>query len=44
VEGPDWGWEIALESDGSDSLLIIMDNITPQGEHARAVEISLRRG
>ena len=43
-EGPDWGWEIALESDGSDSFLIVMDNITPQGEHARAVEIALRRG
>lgn len=41
--GPDWGWEIAIEPDGRDSFRIVMDNITPGGERARAVEMSLAR-
>jgi hypothetical protein len=41
--GPDWGWEIAVEPDGRDSFRMVMDNITPEGHHARAVEISLSR-
>jgi hypothetical protein len=41
--GPDWGWQIAIEPEGPDALRVVMDNITPDGEHFLAVEIALAR-
>jgi len=36
--GPDWGWRIALQSQGPDDFRIVMHNITPDGQEALAVE------
>jgi hypothetical protein len=41
--GPDWGWRIALSTDESGALKILMDNITPDGQEAPAVETLLTR-
>jgi hypothetical protein len=40
--GPDWGWRIRVEP-GSGSLVIRMDNVSPDGEEYPAVEASYRR-
>ena len=37
-EGPDWGWRIAIGSDGPDKLHLLMYNITPDGAVYPAVE------
>ena len=42
-EGPDWGWRIALGSDGSDELHLLMYNIAPDGTVFPAVETRLAR-
>jgi hypothetical protein len=36
--GPDWGWRIAISTGEDGTLRILMDNITPDGEEAPAVE------
>lgn len=36
--GPDWGWRTEIEQPDPDTLVIVMTNITPQGEEAKAVE------
>jgi hypothetical protein len=41
--GPDWGWRLALETDGPDRCTLRMYNITPDGEEALAVETRLAR-
>lgn len=35
--GPDWGWRIALCSQGPDDFRIVMHNITPDGQQDLAV-------
>lgn len=39
---PDWGWRIRLAADG-DEMRLLMWNISPQGEDARAVVGTYRR-
>lgn len=41
--GPDWGWQIAIKAESQNTFRILMDNITPDGTHAPAVEIALTR-
>jgi hypothetical protein len=41
--GPDWGWRIRLESPTADELLVLMDNVSPDGLAEPAVRIDLRR-
>lgn len=41
--GPDWGWRIVLESGSADRFRILMDNITPDGQEAPAVEAEYTR-
>ncbi len=36
--GPDWGWRIAIEPVGRESLRIVMHNVSPEGEVWPAVE------
>ncbi|MBM4203716.1 MAG: DUF1579 domain-containing protein [Gammaproteobacteria bacterium] len=40
--GPDWGWRIEVHPNGSDSWQLLMFNVTPQGEEAKAVEVEFR--
>jgi hypothetical protein len=40
---PDWGWRIVLEPTQTGSLRMLMYNITPAGEQALAVEMTLTR-
>jgi len=42
-EGPPWGWRTEIEQPDTDTLVITMFNITPQGEDAKAVETRYRR-
>ena len=37
--GPSWGWRTRIEMPDPDHLIIIHDNITPDGDESRAVEI-----
>jgi hypothetical protein len=39
---PDWGWRIRLEADG-DELRLMMWNVSPEGEEARAVSGTYQR-
>jgi len=41
--GPDWGWRIALLTSDDGEFRIEMDNITPDGEEADAVELRFKR-
>lgn len=41
--GPDWGWRTEIEQPDADTLVIVMTNIAPQGEEAKAVETYYRR-
>jgi hypothetical protein len=41
--GPDWAWRIEIHPNGTDSWQLVMFNITPQGEEAKAVEVDFRR-
>jgi hypothetical protein len=36
--GPDWGWQIMIESEAMDLLRLRMINISPEGEKSLAVE------
>jgi hypothetical protein len=38
-EGPDWGWRTTLSQRPSGELVLQMTNITPWGEHGRAVRM-----
>ncbi|GAB4559136.1 MAG: DUF1579 domain-containing protein [Haliangiales bacterium] len=42
-DGPPWGWRTALTMPSADQLIITHFNITPEGQEAKAVEISYRR-
>ncbi len=41
--GPRWGWRTEIEQPDDDRLVIVMTNISPAGEEARAVEVDYRR-
>lgn len=41
--GPDWGWRIRLESPSAEELLVLMDNVSPEGLAEPAVRIDSRR-
>lgn len=41
--GPDWGWRITLTAESHDQCLVMMYNITPEGQEAEAVRMTLRR-
>ena len=41
--GPDWGWRITLTAESQDHCVLMMYNITPDGEEADAVRMELRR-
>lgn len=41
--GPDWGWRIVLSADTPEELHLRMDNITPEGQEALAVEARYSR-
>lgn len=41
--GPDWGWRIALRSDGPDAFTMLMYNATPEGQEDAAVEVVYSR-
>lgn len=41
--GPDWGWRTELSQPSDDALLIVMFNILPDGQEAKAVETQYRR-
>ena len=41
--GPDWGWRTVVEADAHDALRVMMFNVTPDGQEARAVEAVYRR-
>ncbi len=36
--GPDWGWRIAIEPIGRESLRVVMHAVSPEGEVSLAVE------
>jgi hypothetical protein len=38
-EGPDWGWRTTLSQRPSGELVLQMVNVTPWGEHGRAVRM-----
>lgn len=42
--GPDWGWQISIETQKIDVFHLIMHNITPEGEAFLAVDISCSPG
>jgi hypothetical protein len=41
--GPDWGWRTSFDLITPDRLVILMTNISPEGEESRAVEIEYAR-
>lgn len=41
--GPDWGWQISIESMEKNSFKMLMHNITPEGEKMLAVEAKYTR-
>jgi len=41
--GPRWGWRTEIEQPEDDRLVIVMTNISPSGEEAKAVEVEYRR-
>jgi hypothetical protein len=41
--GPDWGWRTVVEADAHDTLRVVMYNVTPEGQEARAVEAIYQR-
>ncbi|TWI03527.1 uncharacterized protein DUF1579 [Luteimonas cucumeris] len=41
--GPDWGWRTLIEQPDADTLVIVMNNITPQGDEMKAVETRYAR-
>lgn len=41
--GPDWGWRTEIEQPDADTLVIVMTNISPNGEEAKAVETRYAR-
>ncbi len=41
--GPDWGWRTTLDHVDEDHLLITAWNITPEGDEAKALEVSYAR-
>ena len=41
--GPDWGWRTVVEADAHDALRVLMFNVTPDGQEARAVEAVYHR-
>ena len=42
-EGPDWGWQISIETWDKDAFRMLMHNITPAGEEFLAVEAAYHR-
>ncbi|MFO7654828.1 MAG: DUF1579 family protein [Candidatus Krumholzibacteriia bacterium] len=36
--GPDWGWRLEIQPDGSEGFTLMMFNIDPEGQESRAVE------
>lgn len=43
-DGPPWGWEITVSlRPGGDELVVQMTNVSPWGEHGRAVRMIARR-
>ena len=42
-DGPDWGWHTTLALRPSDQLVLQMTNVTPWGEHGRAVRMVFDR-
>ena len=41
--GPRWGWRTEIEQPDDDHLVIVMTNISPDGEEAKAVEVEYTR-
>lgn len=41
---PDWGWRITLERTSFDDLLMVMNNIDPDGQEYLAVQARFERG
>lgn len=41
--GPRWGWRTEIEQLDDDRLIIVMTNISPEGEEAKAVEVEYTR-
>ncbi len=41
--GPRWGWRTEIEQPDDDRLVIVMTNISPEGEEAKAVEVEYTR-
>ncbi len=41
--GPRWGWRTEIEQPDDDHLVIVMTNISPEGEEAKAVEVEYTR-
>lgn len=41
--GPEWGWRTELSQPADDALLIVMFNVLPDGQEARAVETRYQR-
>lgn len=41
--GPRWGWRTEIEQPDDDRLVIVMTNISPDGEEAKAVEVEYTR-
>jgi Protein of unknown function (DUF1579) len=41
--GPRWGWRTEIEQPDDDTLVIVMTNIAPDGEEAKAVEVRYAR-
>lgn len=41
--GPRWGWRTEIEQPEDDRLVIVMTNISPEGEEAKAVEVEYTR-
>ncbi len=41
--GPDWGWEISIESIDSNGFRLLMHNVSPKKEKYKAVEVLYER-